>query len=501
MRYIQAGVAAALVVGIATWMPALSAPAGAQFVVAQGADILSGDPLKGDTGVDYSVYFQMCDPLVNYDKNWNLVAALATSWKAVDPVTYDFTLRPNAKFQDGTPVTAADVKFTMDRFLDPKFNALDATDFVDIVKGTEILNPTVVRFHLKVPYAGFVYQMPYVFPVPQQAVARLGDAEFARHPICAGAYRLVEWIPDDHVLLEASDHYWAGRPKVDRIIIKPIPSSATRAAALRSGEVDVAVNLSPDQLPAVRQDPKLRIVAKETGRMEFFIFNTNQKPFDDRRVRQALNYAVDWDAIIRSIMGGYGRRVAEPAMPYMFGYKPVNAYPYDPARAKQLLGEAGYGNGLDLTVESPNGRYFQDKEIAQAVVGYLQRVGVRATLQTYEWSQYGARQRTSKWQMGLWGFVSLYHQLDDVGFHFEPSRGAHFYSNPELTKLFEAGRVEGDPAKRKAIYGKVIDLLVDEAPWLYGVAVLGPYGVNRRVVWEPRSGSDILFDLNRAILR
>jgi peptide/nickel transport system substrate-binding protein len=501
MRYLPGFLAAVLVIGIATWAPVFSAPGGSQLVVAQGADIQSADPLKGDTGVEFSVYFQMCDPLVNYDKDWNLVPALATSWKAVDPLTYDFTLRSGAKFQDGTPVTAADVKFTMDRFLDPKFNARNATDFVEIVKSTEVVGPAVVRFRLKVPYASFVYQMPYIFPVSQQAVTKLGDEEFARHPICAGAYRLVEWVPDDHVLLEASDHYWAGRPKVDRIVIKPIPSSATRSAALRSGEVDVAVNLSPDQVPAVEKDAKLRILAKETGRMEFFIYNTNQKPFDDKRVRQALNYAVDWDAIVKSIMGGYGRRVVGPAMPYMFGYKPVTAYPYDPTKAKSLLGEAGYGNGFDLTVESPNGRYFQDKEIAQAVVGYLQRVGVRATLQTSEWGQHSTRKRTLKWQIGLWGFVSLYHQLDDVGFHFEPQRGANLYSNPELTKLFEAGRMESDQAKRKAIYGKAIDLLVDEAPWLYGVAVLGPYGVNRRVTWEPRSGSDILFDLNRATLR
>src|SRR5437667_412165 len=184
MRYLQGCLATVLVLAIATGLPALSAPAGTQFEVAQGADIISGDPLKGDTGVDYSVYFQMCDPLVNYDKNWNLVPALATSWKAVDPLTYDFTLRPDARFQDGTPVTAADVQFTMDRFLDPKFDALDATDFVDLVKSTEVVSPTVVRFHLKVPYAGFVYQMPYVFPVPQQAVTKLGNEQFARHPIC-----------------------------------------------------------------------------------------------------------------------------------------------------------------------------------------------------------------------------------------------------------------------------------------------------------------------------
>lgn len=489
----------ALVAAIGT--PANSAARPTQLVVAQGGDITTGDPRMGDIGLEYTVYFQICDSLVTYDKNWNIVPALATSWKAVNPTTYEFTLRTGVKFQDGTPVTADDVKATMDRILDPAFKSPVAVDFSEIVKSTEAVNPTTVRFTLKLPYAGFLGLLPYIFPVSQKAVKELGDAEFARHPICAGPYILQEWVADDRIVLKAFDGYWGGRPKIDQITIKPIPQASTRVSSLRAEEVDLVVNIPPDLLEGIKQNPKLKILQKETGRMEFFLFDTTSKPFNDRRVRKAFNYAVDWNAIVKSIMGGYGKRVAGPSMSYMFGHKEVRGYPYDPNRAKQLLREAGYSDGLAVTVETPNGRYFQDKEIAQAVTGYLKAVGVKPTFRANEWGQHNARQRTKQFKMGLWGFVSLYHQFDDIGFHFEPPRGARFYDILAVTKLFEQGRAEGDQRKRQAIYGRLTDLLVDEAVFLYGVAVVGLYGANRRVQWEPRSGSDILFDLRNASVR
>jgi peptide/nickel transport system substrate-binding protein len=471
------------------------------LVVAQGADITTGDPRQGVIGVDYSVYFQMCDALVTYDRNWNIVPQLATSWKIVNPTTYEFALRQGVKFQDGTPLTAADVKATMDRILDPAFKSEVATDFSELIRSTSAPNATTVRFNLKVPYGGFLYQLPYIYPVSQDAVKRLGDQEFARRPICAGPYRMVERVPDDRVVLEAFEGYWGGRPKIDRIIFRPIPQSSTRAAALRAGEVDLIVNIAPDQVAGIKEDPKLLLIERDTGRMEFFLFDQLSKPFDDKRVRQAFNYAVDWDAIIKSIMGAYGRRAPGPAMSYMFGYKAVRGYPYDPTKARQLLADAGYASGLDVVVEAPNGRYFQDKEIAQAVVGYLQQAGVRATLRISEWGQHVQRRRTKQYKVGLWGFVSLYHQFDDIGFHFEPARGANYYNIPAVTAFFEQGRAEVVPAKRAEIYSKLIDMLVDEAVFLYGVSVVGLYGVNRRVNWFPRSGSDILFDLRSAALR
>lgn len=487
-----------LLLSVAISVPVYSAPGGAsQLVVAQSADITTADPRVGDISIEYSVYVQICDPLVQFDTNSRIVPALATSWRAPNPTTYEFTLRSGAKFHDGTPVTAADVKATVDRMLDPSFKSASASDYVQLIKSTEVVSPSVVRFNLQIPFAGFLNRMTKIFPVSQQAVQRLGDQEFSRHPVCAGAFKFVEWVRDDHILLEAFDGYWGGRPKIDRLIIRPIPQASTRTAALRSGEVDLAVAVPPDQILGIKQDANLKLLEKETGRFEFFFLDTFSRPFDDKRVRQAINYAVDWNGIVRSIMGGYGRRAPGPAMPYMDGYREVAGHSYNPAKAKQLLIEAGYPNGFDLTVETPNGRYFVDREIAQAVVGYLRTVaGINANLQVYEWGQYVGRQRTKQFKMGLWGFVAGFPLFDDVGFHFEPAHGAKYYGNPEVTRLFEQGRVELDATRRRAIYARLTDLIVEEAPWLFGAAIVGTYGANRRLEWEPRYGTDILYGLN-----
>ena len=496
-------VAVIVTVFVALSLPGYGGPTSTQVLtVAQSADITTADPRVGDTAIEYSVYVQVCDPLIAFDANAKIVPMLATSWKVVNPTTYEFTLRSGVKFHDGTTLTSADVKATVDRMLDPALKSLSASDYVLLIKSVDAVTPSLVRFNLHIPFAGFLNRMTKIFPVSQQAAQRLGDAEFGRHPVCAGPFKFVEWVRDDHILLEAFDGYWGGRPKIEKIVIKPIPQASTRAAALRSGEVDLAVNLSPDVLQAIKQDARLKLLEKETGRFEFFHLDTLSRPFDDKRVRQAINYAVDWNGIVRSIMGGYGRRAPGPAMPYMDGYTEVTGYEYNPAKAKQLLIEAGFPNGFELTVESPNGRYFVDREIAQAVVGYLRTVaGINANLQVYEWGQYVGRRRNKQHKMGLWGFVAGFRLFDDVGFHFEPALGAKYYNNSEVTRLFEQARVELDASKRRALYSRLSNLIVEEAPWLFGAAIVGTYGANRRLEWEAPSNTDILYGLSRAVLK
>lgn len=162
----------------------------------------------------------------------------------------------------------------------------------------------------------------------------------------------------------------------------------------------------------------------------------------------------------------------------MFGHKEVKGYEYNPVKAKQPLIEAGYRNGFDVTVESPNGRYFVDKEVALAVVGYLRRIGTNANLQVHEWGQYLVRQRTKQFKIGLWAALSLFRDFDDRGFQFEPSRAGRFYINPAVNELFEQGRAETDPEKRKAVYARLSDLVVQEAVWLFGASIVGTYGTS-----------------------
>jgi peptide/nickel transport system substrate-binding protein len=472
-----------------------------QIVVADTAELTSGDPRIAGFQTDYDTIFQMCDALVTFDRNSRVVPSLASSWRVINPTTYEFTLRSGAKFQDGMPVTAADVKQTMDRILDPAFKSTTiAPDFEPFIKSTDVITPTVVRFNLKIPYPAFLNRMVYIFPVSHTAVERLGDKEFSRHPICAGPFRLAEWMPDDHKALDAVADYWGGRPSVDRIIIKPVPQGATRVAGLRAGEVDLAVGVPPDQLEAVTRSPGLTVITNPSGRRMLFFMDALSKPFDDRRVRQAVNYAIDWTAICKTIMGGLAQPLPGIAAPGVFGYTPVQGYEYNPAKAKQLLAEAGYSTGFDLAVEGPNGHYFQDRDTVQVVTGYLRAVGINATPQIYEWGQYAARRRNRQFKMGLWASLPLYRDMDDLGFNLEAKRASTMYDNPAVARLFEAGRAEYDPQKRKAIYAKLTDLLELDAPIVFGPEITQAYGVTRRLKWRPRPGTDILFGLRDADL-
>jgi peptide/nickel transport system substrate-binding protein len=317
----------------------------------------------------------------------------------------------------------------------------------------------------------------------------------------AGPYKLAQWVPDDQKVLDAFADYWGGRPKVDRIVIKPVPSGPTRVAALRAREADLVVSVPPDLIDSIRTDPGLKLIENNSGRRILFFLNTYAKPFNDLRVRQAANYAVDRTAIIKSLMGGLGRPLPGVAAPSVFGYTVIRGYDYDVAKAKQLLAEAGYPNGFDLVIESPNGHYFQDREISQAVAGYLKAVGIRATVSVYEWGQYAGRKRERKFDMGLWASLSNYRDFDDLGFNLEPSRASSFYDNAEVNELFAAGREENDATKRKAIYAKLTKVLEADAAELFGPEIIQAYGASARLRWQPWAGSDILFDLRNAVLQ
>jgi len=485
---------------VACLVPAPALLGATQITVDDTADISSGDPRLGGFQTDFDTTLQMCDALVTFDANSKVVPQLARSWKVPNPTTYEFTLRP-AKFQDGTPVTAEDVKATMDRILDPAFKStILAPDFEPVVKSTEVIDAQTVRFNLKIPYPAFLNRLVYIFPVSQRAVRELGDQEFAHHPICAGPYKLAEWVPDDHRVLDAFDGYWGGRPKVDRIVIKPVPAGATRVAALQAREVDLAVSIPPDLLESVRRDPRLKLIENNSGRRILFFLNTYAKPFNDKRVRQAVNYAVDWSAIIKSLMGGLGNPLPGIAGHYVFGYTPVRGYEYNPVKTKQLLAEAGYANGFDLILETPNGHYFQDREISQAVAGYLRNVGINATVNVYEWGQYAGRKRERKFAMGLWASLPNYRDFDDLGFNLEPTRASSFYDNPEVNRLFEEGRSENDAAKRKVIYGQLTNVIEADAPILFGPEIVQAYGMSAQLRWQPWPGSDMLFGLRNATL-
>jgi len=326
--------------------------------------------------------------------------------------------------------------------------------------------------------------------VPPKHVREKGDAYVATHPVGSGPFKFVRWRKDDELVLEANETYWGGAPKVKTLIWKPIPEESTRVAALVGGQVDVARGVPPSLVKQIEGNARTRVAKVPSALNIHIVLDTlAEGPLRDVRVRQAINYGVDKDGIIKSVLEGNGSALGGPLTPVMFGYDAqVKPYPYDPERAKRLLADAGHAAGLTLTLNSPNGRYIKDKEAAEAISGQLQKIGVKAPVVTHEWGGY-----VSKWPEGLspmymlgwaatWDADGILYPLLRSGQRFAR------WNNPDFDRLIETGRTTLDTAERRRIYSQASRLAHDEAPWLFLWNGMDIYGVSKAVTdWEPTS--------------
>jgi peptide/nickel transport system substrate-binding protein len=221
-------------------------------------------------------------------------------------------------------------------------------------------------------------------------VREKGDSHVATNPVGTGPFKFVRWRKDDALVLEANEGYWRGAPRIKTLVFRPIPDESTRVAALSAGEVDIARGVPPSLVKQLADNPRTRIARVPSALNIHVILDTlKEGPLRDRRVRQAINYGVDKEGIIKSILEGNGGAVGGPLTPVMFGFAPdVKPYPHDPERAKRLLAKAGFAQGISLTFNSPNGRYLKEKEVNEAIAGQLAKIGVRTQLAVREWGTY-----------------------------------------------------------------------------------------------------------------
>ena len=288
------------------------------------------------------------DGLVGHTPDGKVAPQLATSWRKVGPAVYDFTLRPGVKFHNGDPVTADDVVFTFQRVLTPgAISGVSSTrkDLLGPILRVQKLDESRVRFvySASFPEALVLQSLVHFQIVPQKYVQQVGEAGFIAKPVGAGAFRFVRGALNSEIVLERFDGYWAGPAKLQRVIFRMMPEPSSRIAALLSGEVQVIQEVPPDLIDRLRGSPNSQVKTAEGTRSYEIEFNTRAEPFTDPRLRQALNYAINWDPILRDIYHGYAKRLSTAFLPSGFGYDPsLRPYPYDPARARELLKEAGY---------------------------------------------------------------------------------------------------------------------------------------------------------------
>ncbi len=359
------------------------------LVVAQGVDIVTGDPAKSTALGTIAVLANIYDTLIHRDANLRLKPGLALSWRAVDPTTWEFKLRRGVTFHNGEHFNAEAVKFSFDRMLDPATNWPGAGS-LRLIKSVSIVDDSTVRITVAQPWPLLPRFLGYYGMIVPPGYLRQGGPEaLIRRPVGTGPYRFVNWIKDDRVELEANPAYWGGRPKIDRVVFRVVPTDAPRVAELLAGSVHLAPLLPPELISAVRTSSKLTLSVGKSLSVFFVIYNLvnvpKDKPLADPRVRQALNYAIDRQAILHSVMRNVGAPVSTFCTEVMEGCdSSIPPFSYDPDKARALLREAGYPNGFDFSISGTNGSYPGDRDIVLAVADQLNRVGVRTKVDITE---------------------------------------------------------------------------------------------------------------------
>ena len=476
-----------------------SAAAKGKLVIAQGAETTTLDPHKGGSAIFVNACITMYDLLLRVDREGKRRLALATSYKNIDPVTWEFKLRKGVKFHNGDTLTASDVKFSYDRMRDPKTKNPFRFFFKDITE-VQIVDDYTVRIITKKPDPVLPSRVAFAgFIVPAKYIKEHGDEYFAKHPIGSGRYKFVKWAKNDYVELEANENYWGDSPATTKkLIFKVIPETGSRMAALQTGEVDIATNVPPFMISKLEKNPKIKVVSGPSGRVIFIGFNLLEAekagPLMKKKVRQAINYAVDKQSLIKHVLMGSGEQLATPLVPVAFGYDPtIKPYLYDPDKAKTLLKEAGYPNGFETEFATGSGRYLMDKQIAEAIIGMLAKVGIKAKLKVYEWGQYEKVRKAHKVEpLYLLGWGNTLSDADGTLVLTLISKSPYSnYSNPVLDKMLMAARFEMNTEKRKGQYSEILRLIKDEAPWIFLYQQRDNYGVRDTVAnFHQRAGSE-----------
>jgi peptide/nickel transport system substrate-binding protein len=483
---------------IAVSCPAHAQPA--QITIAQPAEATTMDPGRSTQVLTVNYFYNLYDSLTRWDAALQLQPSLATAWRAVSDTTWEFTLRPGVKFHDGSAFSAEDVRATLERNLQPGKTVV--TPGFTTIETVQVVSPTVVRIVTKKPDPLLPVRMAQMGAqiLPARLITDDGVKELARRPVGTGAYRFVEWIKDERLVMEANREWWGweGRPPaIDRVIWKAIPDDFPRLVALEKGEVDIVTNVPPDRIKAIAEGRSTRIVTTPATRTVTFWMNATQPPLSDARVRKAMHYGLDVPAIVRSLYAGMGKPFSGGLADTDFGYNAaLKPYPHDPARARRLLGEAGYARGIDVTLFAGSGTMVNDKHLLEVMGDMWSKVGIRARIEMMEMA---ARQRMNNDRTvppsGLLLINPQSTLLDADGslwrlFHPSGFGGKYWVgSQPgqRFHELMETARYTLDSAKRKQLYAEATRIIHEEKPWLELFQEVVVYGTSRRVSFKPRA--------------
>lgn len=427
----------------------------------------TGDPFAFLAPPGLFLYHAVFDGLTQLDTHQRVVGALATSWQQVGSNKWVFTLRKGVTFQNGEPFDAAAVKFTYDYLLKnpTKPAALEAA----AVASVQAASKYTVVITTKQPDALLPRQAAAVFIVPPQAYQSEGTG-FATKPVGTGNFKVTEFVPNDHITLQATPS-WRGAPKTSTIVFRRIPDPATRIQALRSGQIDIAQGVSPDDTLGL-ESAGFKVLNIPRAQVQQITFETTTAagPWQNKLVRQAMNYAVDRATIVKLLLGGTTKAAAGQIVgPDAFGFNPqLKPYPYDPQKAKQLLAQAGYQDGFKVTMQATVGNFPNDKQAYEAVASYLGRVGIDVNFQVITLSDWLARfyagPRGPLWVEGLQYLPEIDSSKALDWYRCSQPAATRHFCDPRLDRTLNRAAATLSEKTRKTLLQQANAIFRDDAP-------------------------------------
>jgi peptide/nickel transport system substrate-binding protein len=466
--------------------------------ISLGSDVTTMDPHTTSSAITNTIHRYVFDTLTHRPKGAiEPIPWAAKSIELVDPRTYEFRMREGVKFTNGEDVDAEAVRFSLLRPRQPGFRSAQSEIFRNIVS-VEIVSKWVARVHLDAPDPGLLNRLSdYGNLVPPKYYASISQEDAAVHPIGGGPYRLVRWVKDVEMVFEVNPDYWnKDLAAIKTVRIVPVREDGTKVAALLAGEINLVNQLPSQYIARVKNDPRTKVEsAKGTRIFHLGFTHAIKSPLSDMRVRRAIAYAIDRSVLVKDVAEGYGAVANTPLHEWTEGFDANQSwpYPYDPAKAKALVAEAGYPNGFDITFYGTAGRYTKDKEMGEAIAGFLQAVGIRANYQPLTWSRYvevfkGRGQPDGKPFLYYIGYGNGNGDTDATLLAIAGCKGVwSAYCDAGVDKELNVALGSVDRSERDRIFRRIVTKLTNDVAQVFLWQEDAVYGMSKDVQWDIRN--------------
>ena len=468
------------------------ADGGKEVVIGVASDLQSFDPANNDSTASECILHNMLSHLYTQDVDGNTVPDLCTGYEIVDDTTWQFTIRDDAYFWNGDHLTAADVEFSLER--PATDTSLRENQYFNVIE-----DDTTFKVHTKEAYPALLSLLSKAGSevLPKDYVESVGGMDgYQEAPMGSGAYKFVSWTKDDSVVMEINENYYAAdttKRDFDRIVYRVIPEESTRVSELLTGGIDIAENVSPNEWDRINSNTNgsgSKVVFGDSVR-DFMILCdlSSDGPIADLRVRQALEAAIDTQTICDTILAGSGHPTRTRCPAGVFGHDPSldNVSNYDPERAKELLEEAGYGDGITIKMTGVTGRYVCDSDIEQAIVAMAAQVGINIELDMLEFSAFSEALSANSWEDTAFvcygvGFMDGAYPMN---LYLEESNAGINWNNAEYEELFNEARSNMDLEVREEQFQQCQQMVAEELPSIQLIQPAVAVGVSNDIEYTP----------------